>query len=364
MTLKEPNEQQNLRDWINEICTMRVHYLEEGDSAPPPHLRKFSPLLDIQLIESLSEAERAGMDARTPMLSFFLQSECDAIVERERMAVNAHLTKGSIPPWFVDGQGPGPPWLDNEPEAERLKTFKYGYCDDCTKPILSGINCCCEGARVRISEAQRRKQKLSTRRAQGRREEHVGSDKQKSNTRRARERREEHVGSDKQKSNTRRARERREEHVSSDVTRIPSEAGNANQSSILNVEQSNSFAALEEMVDDAEAESSASVTYTCDKAHCTGGHFQGKHAKREYARHIEIKHRGNLSESESKLGLLQCKICSKIFDMGEKAAKKHQDSCAAQTPEVQAKRRKAIEKSSSVGAAATNKQRKGQPHFS
>jgi hypothetical protein len=70
VTLKEPNEQQNLRDWINEICTMRVHYLEEGDSATPPHLRKFSPLLDIQLIESLSEAERAGMDARTPMLSF------------------------------------------------------------------------------------------------------------------------------------------------------------------------------------------------------------------------------------------------------------------------------------------------------
>ena len=33
VTLKEPNEQQNLRDWINEICTMRSHYLEEGDSA-------------------------------------------------------------------------------------------------------------------------------------------------------------------------------------------------------------------------------------------------------------------------------------------------------------------------------------------
>jgi hypothetical protein len=73
VTLKEPNEQQNLRDWINEICTMRLHYLKERDSATPPHLRKFSPLLDIQLIESLSEAERAGMDARTPMLSFFLQ---------------------------------------------------------------------------------------------------------------------------------------------------------------------------------------------------------------------------------------------------------------------------------------------------
>jgi hypothetical protein len=140
------------------------------------------------------------------MLSFFLQSECDAIVERERMAVDAHLTKGSIPPWFVDGQGPGPPWLDYEPEAERLKTFKYSHCDDCTKPILSGINCCCEGARVRNSEAQRREQKLSTRRARG----------------------------------------RREEHVSSDVTRIPSEADNANRSSILDVEQSNNFAALEE----------------------------------------------------------------------------------------------------------------------
>ena len=51
----------------------------------------------------------------------------------------------------------------------------------------------------------------------------------------------------------------------SDVTRIPSEADNANRSSILDVAQSNSFAALEDMVDDAEAESSASVTYTCDK---------------------------------------------------------------------------------------------------
>ncbi len=113
----------------------------------------------------------------------------------------------------------------------------------------------------------------------------------------ARERREEHVGSGEQKLNAPRARRQREEHVNSDVTRIPSEADNANRSSILDVDQSNSFAALEEMVDDAEAESSlsASVTYTCDKAHCTGGHFQGKHAKREYAQHIEIKHRGNLT---------------------------------------------------------------------
>jgi hypothetical protein len=130
------------------------------------------------------------------------------------------------------------------------------------------------------------------------------------------------------------------------------------------VEQSNGFAALEDMVDDAEAESSASVTYTCDKAHCTGEHFQGKHAKREYAQHIEIKHRGNLTESESKLGLPQCKTCGKVLYMGEKAAKKHQDGCAAQTPEVQAKRRKVIERSSSVGAAATSKQRKWQPHSS
>ena len=135
------------------------------------------------------------MDARTPMLSFFLQSECEAIVERERVAVDAYLTKGSIPPWFVDGQGPGPPWLDYEPEAERLKTFKYGHCDDCTTPILSGINCCCEGARVRNSEAQRREQKLSTRRTPRRREEHVGSDEQKLNTRRAPGGREEHASS-------------------------------------------------------------------------------------------------------------------------------------------------------------------------
>ncbi len=220
--------------------------------------------------------------------------------------------------------------------------------DDRTKPTLSGINCCCEGARVRNSKAQCREQKLSTRRARGRRE--------------ARE----HVGSDEQKLNTRRARGRREEHVSSDVTRIPSEADHANRSSILDVEQSNSFAALEEMVDDAEAKSSASVTYTCAKDHCTGGHFQGKHAKRDYAKHIEIKHRGNLAESESKLGLLQCKTCGKITYTGAKAAKKHQDGCAAQPPEVQAEGRKRIEnpKSHSVGAAAASKGRKWQPHFS
>ncbi len=69
----------------------------------------------------------------------------------------------------------------------------------------------------------------------------------------------------------------------------------------MDVEQSNSFAALEETEDDAEAESNASATYTCDKAHCSGGHFQGKHAKRDYAKHINIKHRGNLTELESKL---------------------------------------------------------------
>jgi hypothetical protein len=37
VTLKEPNEQQNLRDWINEICTMRLHYLKKrlGNTATP-----------------------------------------------------------------------------------------------------------------------------------------------------------------------------------------------------------------------------------------------------------------------------------------------------------------------------------------
>ena len=164
---------------------------------------------------------------------------------------------------------------------------------------------------------------------------------------------------------TQRARGRREEHVGSDVTSFPSEASNANRSSILEVEQSNRFAALAKMMDNAETESSASVTYTCDKAHCTGGHFQGKHAKREYARHIEIKHRGALTESEINLDLHQCPTCGKVtYWRGAKLAKKHQDACAAQTSAVQAKRRKDVEKSSSVGAAATGKQRKWQPHFS
>ena len=128
---------------------------------------------------------------------------------------------------------------------------------------------------------------------------------------------------------TQRARGRRDEHVGSEVTSFPSAAGNANRSSILEVERSNRFAALAEMVDNAEAGSSASVTYTCDKAHCTGGHFQGKHAKRDYAKHIEVKHRGNLTESESKLGLLQCKTCGKISYTSDKVARKHQEACAA-----------------------------------
>ncbi len=52
--------------------------------------------------------------------------------------------------------------------------------------------------------------------------------------------------------------------------------------------------------------------------------------------------------------------------MGEKAAKKHQEGCAAQTQEVQAKRRKKIEKSRPVGAAlaAASTKRKWQPHSS
>jgi hypothetical protein len=76
-------------------------------------------------------------------------------------------------------------------------------------------------------------------------------------------------------------------------------------------------------------------------------------------------HRGGLTESEINLGLLQCQTCGKVtYWGGEKAAKKHQDGCAARPPEVQAKRRKAIEKSSSVGAAAASTKRHWQPHFS
>ena len=68
-----------------------------------------------------------------------------------------------------------------------------------------------------------------------------------------------------------------------DITEIPKElkAGNSKaMSSILAVKQSNRFTALAEMVDNAAAETSASVTYKCDKPHCTGEHFVGPHAKR------------------------------------------------------------------------------------
>ena len=120
----------------------------------------------------------------------------------------------------------------------------------------------------------------------------------------------------------------------SDVTEIPKEleAGNSKaKSSILAVKQSNSFAPLAEMVDKAAAESSASVTYKCDKTHCTGEHFVGANAKREYAKHIQEKHRGLLTESESNRGLLQCKTCGKVTYTGENAAKRHQDACAVNT---------------------------------
>ena len=106
------------------------------------------------------------------------------------------------------------------------------------------------------------------------------------------------------------------------------------------------------------------MTYTCDKTHCTGEHFVGANAKREYAKHIQEKHRGQLTESESNRGLLQCKTCGKVTYTSETAAKKHQEGCAAQTPEVQAKRRKEIERSRTVGAAAASTKRKWQPHSS
>jgi hypothetical protein len=75
---------------------------------------------------------------------------------------------------------------------------------------------------------------------------------------------------------------------------------------------------------------------------CTGGHFQGPRAKREYAKHIEVNHRGELIEAESNLDLQQCKTCGKVTYMGEKAARKHQGGCAAQPPAVQARRCKEV----------------------
>ena len=148
--MQENDKLQTKRDTINEICTMRQRYLEDGDSAILPHLRRSSPLLDIEFIESLSKSERAGMDARTPMLSEFMQSECTSLKERERAAVNAHMTQGSVPPWFVDGRGLIPWWDDKDiqgpryPKPARIAEL-YGSCIHCGEPTIGGINCNCDG---------------------------------------------------------------------------------------------------------------------------------------------------------------------------------------------------------------------------
>jgi hypothetical protein len=53
-----------------------------------------------------------------------------------------------------------------------------------------------------------------------------------------------------------------------DVTEIPTKAGSSKaRNSILDVEQSNSFSALEGMVDQEAAESRASAQYTCNQPH-------------------------------------------------------------------------------------------------
>jgi hypothetical protein len=140
----------------------------------------------------------------------------------------------------------------------------------------------------------------------------------------------------------------------------------ANWNSILEVPVEQ-YLNLNQFIFNGGQESSASVQMRQISLH-RSAHFEGANAKREYARHIQAKHRGELTESESNLGLQQCnlKTCGKVTYMGEKAAKKHQEGCAAQTQEVQAKRRKEIEKSRPVGAAlaAASTKRKWQPQSS
>ena len=151
VTLQANGELQNKRDdRINdsEICTMRLCYLQDGDSvsATLPHLRrgKFSPLLDIEYIKALSvsSSERAGMDSRTPELSAFLQStavsDSESLKERERAAVNAHMAQSSVPPWLVgevdlEGRGLTSWWDDKDiqgpryPEPAQIARL-YGNC--------------------------------------------------------------------------------------------------------------------------------------------------------------------------------------------------------------------------------------------
>ena len=156
---------------------MSLCYFEHGASATLPHPRKFSPLQDLDFIQSLSDPERAGMDALIPMLSMFIQSTCPELEEREQAAVNAHMAQSSEPPWFVDGHGLKPWWANEDqgpryPKPAEMTQPDGGYsrCVYCAQPTLGGINCNCEGEQyhrdtvrehLKLSATQRRERELS-----------------------------------------------------------------------------------------------------------------------------------------------------------------------------------------------------------
>jgi rubrerythrin len=245
-------------------------------------------MTDLKFIAGMSEPELAELRRLMPHpeLRTFLRHDTEALLDlRERLAVDAHMSMSSKPPWFKDDQV-----VNLDDDDWRDKVHKIAQSESNTDNVQMS-----EAKKAQIIE---RELSLQANEARLRREGHVHT---------------------------------------SEVTRIPSEVDNANRSSILEVEQSNRFAALAKLVDDAEAGSSANVTYTCNKPHCTGGHFQGASAKKDYARHIEVKHRSELTKSERNLNLWQCKTCGKVTYTNENAAKKHQDGCAAQSPEVQAR---------------------------
>jgi len=265
---------------------------------------------DLKFIAELNELERAELDQLMPHpeLWLFLQGDTAATLEqREQVAIQMHRSNDSNPPWFEVGRVVN---LDDHEWLHKVRT------------MADQLH---ERNRVHVSEAEHYEREMRAQASEALYKKRVDRN---------------------------------------DVTHISKEADTTKRNSIPEVKQSNRFTPLADMVDKAAAKSSASVTYTCDKTHCTGGHFVGKSARKEYAKHIQERHRGELTESERNLGLLQCKTCGKVTYTGETAAKKHQDGCVAQTPEVQARRRKEIEKSHTVGSTAAGTKRKWQPHSS
>ena len=101
----------------------------------------------------------------------------------------------------------------------------------------------------------------------------------------------------------------------------------------FSVETSNRFEGIDGFADGITKTVDETAAFTCDRLHCTGEHFYGKGAKKAYARHIETKHEGPLTETENTPGMWQCATCVKVTYTTERSAKSHQTDCANRTTE-------------------------------